>query len=184
MPIFFMREISVVRLISMRDAGTVGACYSPVCDSQDADDLIAFICFARARHRNVPAVVAQFIDRSMQRRPMRKDHRTLDEIVSSRIFPGQCQPESFFIAAAGIDSICFCMSAAVLLCEVSDQQRNVLRAFACLGRRQSGRRWRRTSDCHADVGFLRATSAPTGQMISRRFRRSDLPGAVCPHSVH
>ena len=67
--------------------GTVGASYSPVRDCQDADDLIAVIGFARAHHRNGPAVVAQLSDRGMQCRTVSKDHRTLDEILQLANIP-------------------------------------------------------------------------------------------------
>src|ERR1700674_1763920 len=65
----------------------VGAGDSPVCDFQYADDLIAFISFARARHRSVPAVVAQFTDWNLQRCAVGKDHRTLDEMLQFTNIP-------------------------------------------------------------------------------------------------
>src|SRR5258708_8745620 len=61
--------------------GTVGACHTPACDFQDAEDLIAFIGLPRARDRRGPAVVAQFSDRSLQCRAGSKDHRPLDEVL-------------------------------------------------------------------------------------------------------
>jgi len=85
--------------------GPAGACYSPICDFQYADDLIAFIRFARPHHGNVPAVVAQFPDWSLQRRAVVRITERSMKFSSSRIFPGQCQLETFLMAAAGIDSI-------------------------------------------------------------------------------
>ena len=49
MPNFFMREISVVRLIPIRAAAPVAATHTPPCAFQSADDLIVFIGFSRAR---------------------------------------------------------------------------------------------------------------------------------------
>ena len=54
--------------------GAVRACYSPVRDFQDADNLIALIGFARIHHRNGPAIIGQFTDRGFERRAMGKDH--------------------------------------------------------------------------------------------------------------
>src|SRR6266851_8107894 len=65
----------------------VGACYSPIRELQHADGLIAFIRFARPSHWIGPAVVAQFTDRSLQRRAVGKDHRTLDEIFQLTNIP-------------------------------------------------------------------------------------------------
>ena len=59
-PSFFMREIGVVRLISLRCRGTVGPGHSTVCDFQDAHDLIAFMGFARTRRWRVLPAVAEF----------------------------------------------------------------------------------------------------------------------------
>src|ERR1700686_1739707 len=52
----------------------VGTCYPPICDFQDADDLVAFIGFARANYRSVPAIVAQCSDWRLQCRAVGKDH--------------------------------------------------------------------------------------------------------------
>ena len=86
--------------------------------------------FARARHhRGVPAIVAQFADRSLERRTAGKDHRTLDEIFQltniSRPMPAGELPH-------GRNGNRFDLplhTAAILLREVADQEENILRAF-------------------------------------------------------
>src|ERR1700730_14245131 len=60
--------------------GSVGSCYSPVGDFQNADHLITFIGFARPRYRSSAAVVAQFTDWSLKRRAVGEDYRTFDEV--------------------------------------------------------------------------------------------------------
>jgi len=124
-----MREIRVVRLIPMRAAAPLGACYAPVCDFQDADRLIAFISFARPSHWSGPAIVAQFPNRSLQRRAVGKDHRTLDEILQLTNVPRPMPTRELPHGRGGNRFDLFVHSAAVLLDEVAGQQGNVLRAF-------------------------------------------------------
>src|SRR6266850_2702943 len=131
MPNFFVRAISVVRLISIRAAAPFGASYSFACDFQDADNLLAFMGFARAHHhRGVPAIVAQFADRSLERRTAGKDHRTLDEVFQlaniSRPMPTGELPQGR--SRNGFDLLLH--AAAILLREVADQERNVSGTFA------------------------------------------------------
>jgi hypothetical protein len=54
--------------------GTVRACYPPVRDFQDADNVIALIGCARIHYPSGPAIIAQFGDRGFERRAMGKDH--------------------------------------------------------------------------------------------------------------
>src|SRR6266481_846190 len=112
-------------------SSSVGASYSPACDFQDADNLVAFMGFARARHhRGVPAIVAQFTDRSLERRTTGKDHRTLDEVFQlaniSRPMPTGELPQGR--SRNGFDLLLH--AAAILLREVADQERNVSGTFA------------------------------------------------------
>ena len=46
---------------------------------------------------------------------------------NSRVFPGQCQAASFFMAAVGIDSISLSMRRPYFWVKVTHQQWNVLR---------------------------------------------------------
>lgn len=46
--------------------GAVRACYPPVRDFQDADNLIPLIDFALIHRKNGPAILAQFADRGLQ----------------------------------------------------------------------------------------------------------------------
>jgi hypothetical protein len=101
---FFMGEVSVVRLIPMR-APPVGTCYSPACDFQDADNLVAVIGFVRAG--GVSDAVAEFSGRSAQRRAMSKDHRTFDEVFQLANVSRPMPTREFPQGRAGIDSICF-----------------------------------------------------------------------------
>src|SRR5579864_1264269 len=89
------------------------------------------MAFARARHhRGVPAIVAEFTDRSLERRTAGKDHRTLDEIFQltniSRPMPAGELPH-------GPNGNRFDLplhTAAILMREVADQERNVSGTFA------------------------------------------------------
>src|SRR5882762_6283642 len=110
--------------------GPIGACYAPICDFQYADDLIAFISFARPRHGSVPADVAQFPDWSLQRRAVGKDHRTLDEILQFTNIPWPMPTRELSHGRGGNRFDLLIHSAAVLLDEVAGQQGNVLWAFA------------------------------------------------------
>jgi hypothetical protein len=53
---------------------TVRARDSPVRHFEEADNLIALICFARACHRGMSAIVAQLSNRSLQGCPTREDY--------------------------------------------------------------------------------------------------------------
>src|ERR1700722_3324552 len=110
--------------------GTVRARHSPVRDFQDADDLVAFVRIASARHRGMSSILAEFCNWNLQCRPPREDHRTLDEIFQltniSRPMPGRESVDGF--GRNGFDLLLH--AAAVLLSEVSDQQGNILRTFA------------------------------------------------------
>ena len=110
--------------------GPVGACYSPVCDFQYADDLLAFISFARASYWSGLAVVAQFPDWRLQRRAVGKDHRTLDEILQLTNIPRPMPTRELPHGRGGNRFDLLIHSAAVLLDEVAGQQGNILRAFA------------------------------------------------------
>src|SRR5258708_36550660 len=76
--------------------------------SQAADNLIA-VGFVPYRHRVVPAAVAEFSIGACRAVPRVRITERSMKFSSSRIFPGQYQLESFLMAAAGIDSICFCI---------------------------------------------------------------------------
>src|ERR1700679_2941085 len=62
--------------------GTVRARHSPVRDSQDADDLVALVRIASARHRGMSSILADFCNWSLQCCPPREDHRTLEEVFN------------------------------------------------------------------------------------------------------
>ena len=79
MPNFFMREISVVRLIPMRAAAPSGPPTRPLVNFRVPT--ISSCSLA------VPAVVAEFSDGSLQRGAAGKDHRTLDEIFQLTNIP-------------------------------------------------------------------------------------------------
>src|SRR5580692_6300451 len=109
----------------------VRARHSPVRHFQEADDLIALIRFARAcRRRRMPPIVAQFSNRSLQCCPRREDYRTLDKVFQltniSRPMPGG----ELLHGSGRYEFDPLLHAAAVLLREVSDQQRNIVRTFA------------------------------------------------------
>jgi len=112
-------------------AAPSGASYSPACDFQDADQsrrVHGFFARAPPPPGRALPFVAQFTDRSLERRTAGKDstERSM-KFSSSRIFPGQCQLESFLRAAArnGFDLLLH--AAAILLRESSGPREECLR---------------------------------------------------------
>jgi hypothetical protein len=99
---------------------SVGDSYSPARDSQDAENLIALIGFVRAK--GVPAVVAEFGGRSLQRCAMGKDHRTLDEVFQLANVPRPMPSRELPQGGSGNRFDLLLHAAARLLCEVADQQ--------------------------------------------------------------
>ena len=87
MPNFFMREISVVRLIPMRAAAPSGPPTRPLVTFRVRTISSCASASRCARHRSLSAVETQFSDRSLQRRTAGKDHRTLDEILQLTNIP-------------------------------------------------------------------------------------------------
>jgi len=87
MPNFFMREISVVRLMSMRAAAPSGPPTHPLVTFRTRTISSCSLASRVPTTGAFPAVVAQFSNRSLQRRAVGKDHRTLDEVFQLTNIP-------------------------------------------------------------------------------------------------
>ncbi|MGA9509621.1 MAG: hypothetical protein WBV55_13480 [Candidatus Sulfotelmatobacter sp.] len=78
----------------------------------------------------MPPVVAEFCDWSLQCYPTCEDHRTLDEIFQLANI-SRPTPNGELLHGLGRNGFdLFLHTAAVLLREVSDQQRNIVPTFA------------------------------------------------------
>src|SRR5258708_7682537 len=104
-PSFFMREIRVVRLISIRAAApSVPATRPSVIFSTRTISSRSFASRVPATGVVLPLLLSSPIGACSDVPWVRITERSM-KFSSSRIFPGQCQLESFLMAAAGIDSI-------------------------------------------------------------------------------
>src|SRR6266404_5476130 len=108
-PSFFMREIRVVRLIPMRAAAPSGPATRPfVIFRTRMASSRSFASRVPATGVVLPLLLSSPIGACNALPWVRITERSM-KFSSSRMFPGQCQLESFLMDTAGIDSILFCI---------------------------------------------------------------------------